>query len=94
MGIVCNDPTKRGCLTMKRPTDEQIAIASMWLESNEGEGEERAACVAVANWLQHQQREYWLRSEAKRHGISVPDLRRICAEAAADTHTEESKHDH
>jgi hypothetical protein len=61
---------------LKPPTDEQIEIARLWLESNEGEGEEHAACIAVANWLLHYAYERMLRQEARRAGITVGRLRR------------------
>jgi hypothetical protein len=61
---------------MKRPTEDQFAIARLWLEGNEGEGEERGACEAVARWIAHEERERWLRRQARTHGITVAVMRR------------------
>lgn len=66
---------------MKMPTTEQMDIAVMWLESNEGEGEEGEACQAVAGWLEHQNKEAFLRREAKANGVPVAALRRKLAES-------------
>jgi hypothetical protein len=57
------------------PTREQIEIAAMWLESNEGD--ERGACVAVAEWIKQQAYATMLRDKARRAGISVVELRRL-----------------
>lgn len=59
------------------PTMEQIEIASMWLESNEGEGSERAACIAVAEWIKDHAYNAMLRDKARLAGISVVELRRL-----------------
>lgn len=61
---------------MKHPTDAQIEVARMWLESNEGEGDEREACQVVAKWLTHGEHERMLRQEARKAGITVARLRR------------------
>ena len=66
---------------MKRPTDDQIQIARMWLEGNEGESDECNACMAVANWLAHEQRERWIKSEARKHGVSPAKFRRAVDDA-------------
>lgn len=59
-----------------RPTQQQIDTAAMWLESNEGEGDERTACVTVATWIKTQAFEHMLRTEARAAGITVASLRR------------------
>lgn len=66
---------------MRRPTDQQIEIACLWLEANEGEGEERQACRSVAAWLEHQAAGRMLRQEAKTAGIPVAAVRRRLAES-------------
>ncbi len=60
---------------MSEPSQEQFDIAALWLESNEGEGDERAACFAVAEWLRQKAYERMLRSEARNAGITVAILR-------------------
>ena len=66
---------------MRRPTDQQIEIACLWLEANEGESEEQQACRSVAAWLEHQAAERMLRQEAKSAGVPVTAVRRRLAEA-------------
>lgn len=39
---------------MKRPTQLQIDISRSWLEANEIPIAERAACMAVSDWLAHE----------------------------------------
>ena len=34
-----------------KPTTDQMRAAALWLEYNEGEGDEQASCHAVAAWL-------------------------------------------
>lgn len=61
---------------MKHPTQDQIDVAAMWLELNEGEDDERGACVAVAEWIKAHAFEHMLRSEARKGDVSVAALRR------------------
>lgn len=61
------------------PTQEQIDIAALWLEGNEGEGAERTACLVVAKWIKRQAYEGMLRSEARKAGVTVANLRRRLA---------------
>lgn len=61
---------------MKLPPTEQIDIAVAWLECNEGEGQEGEACRAVAAYLEHQNKEAFLRREARAQGVPVARLRR------------------
>lgn len=65
---------------MKRPTTEQLDTAVAWLNSNEGDNGEAERCKAVADWLEHQERETVLRNAAREGGISVKALRRKLAE--------------
>lgn len=70
-------------MTIKAPrvapvTQMQLEIARLWLESNEGEGEERAACQAVAAMISRElaTREAAMVARlAKRHGCSVAQVR-------------------
>jgi hypothetical protein len=59
----------------KFPSQSQIDTAIMWLESNEGEGDERGACEAVALWLGQEYMNRYLRSEARKAGVPVTDVR-------------------
>lgn len=65
------------------PTQEQIDVAAAWLEVNEGEDTERAACLAVAEWIKQTAFEKMLRSEARKVGLPVSTLRRKLAQIAA-----------
>ena len=65
---------------MKMPSTEALDVAIAWLECNEGTGDEGAACKAVASWLEHMNREAWLRHEARAAGVPVARLRRKLAQ--------------
>lgn len=65
---------------MKMPSTEAIDIAVEWLQANEGVGQEGDACKAVAAWLDHVNREAWIRHEARARGVPVARLRRKLAE--------------
>lgn len=65
---------------MKRPTTEQLDTALAWLRSNEGDNGEAERCQAVADWLEHQEREAVLRRAAREGGVSVKALRSKLAE--------------
>lgn len=56
---------------MRMPTQEQINVAIMWLQSNEGEDGELSDCNAVAQWLQHQAHNAMLREEARAGGDHI-----------------------
>jgi len=60
---------------MPRPTDDQIATALLWLRSNEGEGDEAAACAAVADWIERETLDRYLKQEARKAGVPVKKLR-------------------
>ena len=64
------------------PPTEQIDIAIMWLESNEGKGVEGEACKAVAAWLEHMNREAWIRHEARARGITPTRFRKALAKCS------------
>jgi hypothetical protein len=64
---------------MKMPPQDQIDIAIAWLETNEGEGAERTACEAVAEWLAAVSFEDHLRRSARNAGVPVAALRRKMA---------------
>jgi hypothetical protein len=65
-------PTKRRpCF----PAQSQIDIATLWLENNEGQEDEREACMAVAKWLQAESLDRKLRLEARLAGIPIDKVR-------------------
>jgi hypothetical protein len=61
------------------PTDQQFETAIMWLQSNEGEGEEAEACNAVASWIEQHRTNAMLREVARKAGVSVTKLRKRLA---------------
>lgn len=62
---------------MKLPDTEILDITILWLEHNEGNGKEREACLAVAKYLEHQNREAFIRREARCRGVSPASFRRL-----------------
>jgi len=36
---------------MRKPTNDKLALASMWLDCNEADGKEKQAMQDVSNWL-------------------------------------------
>jgi len=64
---------------MKHPTEAQIDVAVLWLQSNEGE--EYKDCEAVAAWLDHLVAERLLRGYARRHGITMATARKQLADS-------------
>ena len=73
---------------MKRPTNEQIETAIAWLDSNEGEGAEREACVAVAAWIDHLAKEAFIREMARAGGVTPAQLRRKIKQTEATPRVE------
>lgn len=51
------------------PTNNQVATALAWLRCNEGEGAEREACTAVADWLEIETNSRLIRSAARAAGV-------------------------
>ena len=62
---------------MKRPVQEDIDTAVMWLQSNNGENGEAEACSRVATWLDSYTRAADERSAAREVGCSVKYLRKV-----------------
>lgn len=75
---------------MKRPTNAQLMIATMWLDGNEGDAEEQGSCQAVARWLDWHQQQAELRSVAREAGVSVVALRRRLAGSVPQPDEEEN----
>jgi len=67
------------------PTDQQFETALLWLENNEGGGEETEACLAVAAWIEEFRNQQLLRNAARGAGVSVKTLRRKLAARAKAT---------
>ena len=64
---------------MRMPPTEQLDIAIMWLESNEGGGIEGEACKAVAKWIEYMNHEAFVRHEARARGVTVARFRAVLA---------------
>jgi hypothetical protein len=58
------------------PTQEQINIAVHWLQSNEGDVEEQAACEAVADWINALVFNAYLLKAAREAGVPVAKVRK------------------
>lgn len=68
---------------MKMPTTEQLDTAIAWLRSNEGEeGGEKERCAAVADWIEHEEREREIRAAARKAGVTPATFRRRLNEMA------------
>lgn len=61
---------------MKRPTEDDIYIATMWLEANEGADGEAEACLRVAKWLEQQLIDAKVRQAARKVGCTVKYFRK------------------
>ncbi|HCE7248320.1 TPA: hypothetical protein NHR53_006222 [Pseudomonas aeruginosa] len=57
------------------PSSDDFRTAALWLDSNEGDDDERAPLIRVARWLEQQAESKELREAAKEHGIPVGKLR-------------------
>ena len=63
------------------PGTDQLGIAVEWLRNNEGDQNgEAEACKAVADWIESEEFERYLRYEARAHGLPVAAVRRKLAE--------------
>jgi len=60
---------------MRRPTQEQMQIAALWLDCNDAGDDEQAACEAVSVWLQQMVADQGLRAHAKRLGVPMSTIR-------------------
>jgi hypothetical protein len=58
---------------------QQIGLAAEWLRMYEDEGAE--ACRAVADWIEHLDREAFIRSLARRAGVPTAVARRKLTDA-------------
>jgi hypothetical protein len=68
---------------MKRPGLDDIEVAAMWLEVNEGDDGEAESCSRVATWLRTYARESEERAAARQVGCSVKYLRKYMASRTA-----------
>lgn len=62
---------------MRMPSTEAIDTAVAWLESNDGDMGESDRCREVAKWIEHLNREAFIRHEARSRGITPATLRRV-----------------
>lgn len=62
------------------PSIEALDTAIEWLRCNEGDDGEADRCRAVANWIEHEERERTLRRAAREAGVPVAAVRRRLAE--------------
>lgn len=64
---------------MRMPGPDALNAAITWLRLNEGGDGEAEYCAAVADWIEHEERERMLRSVARETGVTVATLRRRLA---------------
>lgn len=67
---------------MKMPGTDDLNTAIAWLRSNEGDNGEADRCAAVADWIEYEERERYLRLAARDAGVPVARLRRRIRETA------------
>jgi hypothetical protein len=67
---------------MKMPETKALDIAISWLRSNEGIEGESDACELVAAWIEHEERERYIRRAAREGRCPVARLRRKLQESA------------
>jgi len=60
---------------LSAPSVEDLRLAALWCESNEGDDNERLPLARVAEWLEAQAEAKELREAAKEHGMPVAKLR-------------------
>lgn len=61
------------------PTTADLDTAIAWLRCNNGKDGEMERCEAVAAWLEHEERERYLRYAARQAGVPMARLRRELA---------------
>lgn len=72
-------------MTNRIPSDDEIAMAVMWLRCNEGDKGEAEACAAVADWIERDQHDRYLRNAARRARVPIARLRHEVAKRAYTT---------
>jgi hypothetical protein len=70
---------------LARPTLDQMEIAAMWLDANEGEGAEGEACAVVAQWVRDKIEQRETKALAKRYRVPVRALRKVTARLEAES---------
>lgn len=77
-----NAPKFRAIIGGKKdmPGTDAIDTAIAWLRSNGGEDGESERCAAVADWIESEEFERYLRKTAREAGVPVARLRRRIAE--------------
>lgn len=63
------------------PSVEDLRLAALWCDSNEGDDAERLPLARVAAWLEAQAEAKEMRDAAKEHGLPVGKLRTAMAKA-------------
>lgn len=61
---------------MTKPSPEDLRAAALWLDSNEGDADERDPLLRVAHWLDAQAEAQELREAAREAGVPVAQLRK------------------
>lgn len=61
---------------MRMPGTGEIDTAIAWLRLNNGDMGEAERCAAVADWIEHEERERFIRRAARDAGLPVAAVRR------------------
>ncbi len=67
---------------MTKPSPEDLRAAALWLDSNEGDADERDPLLRVAHWLEAQAEAQELCEAAREAGVPVAQLRKRLAAMA------------
>lgn len=67
---------------MRMPGTDELNTAIAWLRSNEGSNGEADRCAAVADWIEHEETERYIRHTARQAGVTIAAVRRKIAEKA------------
>ena len=68
---------------MKQPDRNDLLIAALWLENNEGEPDERNPMLRVAKWLLALAEDQMVKQVAKEHNIPMSLARKAVKLAEA-----------
>lgn len=61
---------------MRMPGTDDLSFAIAWLRVNEGGGLEAKACALVADWIEHEETERYIRSGARQVGVPIAVFRK------------------
>lgn len=69
-------------MSIPTPSAEDLRLAALWCDNNEGDDGEQEPLKRVARWLEQQADAKELREAAKEHGVPVGRVRDALAKGA------------